>query len=152
MQPVRRYHWDTPEYAEAFALLLLRATRERAFMHQLLTSTLSRYPADAHAVDWGAGNGNLTALMLQHFRHVYAVEPSVSMRAELQKKCPNAHIIPGTILSAALPTSVEVGVMSHVLYHVPDHKWGAHVLRAAVHLSRDGVLLVIQSDFDTGAN
>jgi SAM-dependent methyltransferase len=151
VQPVRRYHWNTPEYADAFDVLL-RSTRERAFLHQLLTSTLSRYPPEAHAVDWGAGRGDLTALMLQHFRHVYAVEPSPTMRAELEKRCPEACILAGTILSTSLPTPVEVSVLSHVLYHVPDHKWGAYVLRAASHLSRDGVLLVIQSDPDSEAN
>jgi hypothetical protein len=149
--PVRRYHWDSPEYAEAFAVLL-RSTRERTFLHQLLNRTLSCFPPGSHAVDWGAGSGDLTALMLQHVRHVYAVEPSPAMRAELEKKCPEALILGGTIVSASLPTPVEVGVMSHVLYHVPDHKWGSYVLRAAGHLSQDGVLLVIQSDLDTGAN
>jgi hypothetical protein len=148
---VRRYHWNSTEYAEAFAVLL-RSTRERTFLHRLVTDTLSRYPADSHAVDWGAGSGDLTVLMRQHFRHVYAVEPSASMRAQLEYKCPDAIILDGTIVSASLPTTVEVGVMSHVLYHVPDHKWGSYVLRAADHLSQDGVLLVIQSDLDTGAN
>jgi hypothetical protein len=151
VDPVRRYRWDTPEYADAFAALL-RATGERAYVHRLLRETLSRYPADSRAADWGAGSGDLTAQMLGHFRHVYAVEPSAPLRAVLAQRCPGAHVIAGTIQSAELPSPVEVGVMSHVLYHVPDHKWGAYVLRAAGRLTRDGVLLVLQSDPDAASN
>lgn len=149
MQPVQRYRWDTPEYAEAFTALL-RSTEERAYLHRLLRETLSHYPPQSRAVDWGAGSGDLTAVMLERFEHIYAVEPSPAMRARLTQRCPAARVLADTIVSATLPTSVEVGVMSHVLYHIPDHKWGAHVIRAAQHLSRDGVLLVIQSAPDSG--
>jgi SAM-dependent methyltransferase len=151
MQPARRYHWDTPEYADAFAALL-RASGERAGVHQFLRGVLSGYPADSRAIDWGAGGGRLTALLLEHFRHVYAVEPNPELRAALARNCPAATVLAGTVMSVAPPTPVEVGLLSHVLYHVPDHKWGAHVVRAADHLSRDGVLLVLLLDPDAGTN
>ena len=55
-------------------------------------------------------------------------------------------------MSAEAPDPVEVGVISHVFYHVPDHKWGAHVIRAARCLSPDGVLLVAMNDPDSEPN
>ena len=40
----------------------------------------------------------------------------------------------------------SVAVLSHVLYHIPDHEWGTNVIRAANILSADGVLLVVLKD------
>jgi hypothetical protein len=151
MPPLQRYHWDTPEYADAFATLL-RALGGRDETRDVLREILSHYPADSHAVDWGAGSGVLTAALLERFRHVYAVEPNPAMRATLAARCPRAQVIAGTLLSAAPPVPVRVGLISHVFYHVPDHEWGAHTIRAAGHLAPDGVLVVILGDADSGAN
>ena len=60
--------------------------------------------------------------MVEHFQHVYAVEPHPGMRAVLATRCPRAQLLDGTIMSTVLPTKVEVGLISHVFYHVPDHK------------------------------
>jgi SAM-dependent methyltransferase len=151
MPPVERYRWDTPEYASAFATLL-RATDERVRIDRLLRETMAHYPAESSAVDWGAGSGALTRVLLERFRRVYAVEPSPSLRATLETNCPAAQVIAGTIMSAGPPEPVEVGIISHVLYHVSDHKWGAHVIRAASFLSPGGVLLVTLNDPDAGPN
>ena len=74
------------------------------------------------------------------------------MRAVLATRCPRAQIVDGTIMAAVLPTKVEVGLISHVCYHVPDHKWGAYTLHAAQHLTEDGVLIVTLKTVDTGCN
>jgi hypothetical protein len=55
-------------------------------------------------------------------------------------------------MSAAPPGEVDVAVLSHVLYRIPDHQWGAHVIRAAHFLAREGVLLVVLKDPDSGCN
>jgi SAM-dependent methyltransferase len=151
MQPVQRYHWNTADYAAAFAALL-RAIGERVYIHRILRDLMAGYPRTGHAIDWGAGSGDLTALLLEHFEHVYAVEPNPEMRAVLAQRCPQARIFPATIMTATSPAPVQVGVISHVFYHIPDHKWGAHVIHAARCLSPDGVLLVILSDPDAGPN
>jgi hypothetical protein len=151
MLPVKRFYWDTPEYADAFATLL-KCTGERVYVYQILRGIFSNYPAESRAIDWGAGGGDLTSLMLEHFRCVYAVEPHLGMRAVLATRCPRAQIFNGTIMSTTPPTKVEIGLISHVFYHVPDHKWGAHTIHAANQLTQDGVLIVTLKDPDSGCN
>src|SRR5262245_25126683 len=133
MRPVQRFPLDSAEYAEAFATLV-RCAGERVYERQILRELCSAYPATSHAVDWGAGSGDLTGLLLEHFHHVYAVEPHPVMRAVLATHCPRAQIVDGTLMSAVLPTPVEVGLISHVFYHVPDHQWGAYTMHAAQYL------------------
>jgi hypothetical protein len=151
MQPVQRYHWDRPEYAQAFATLL-RALEGRPYVNQVLRGLLAQYPREARAIDWGAGAGDLTQLLLERFETVYAVEPNPTLREALQARCPQAQVFGGTIMSVAPPTPVEVAVISHVYYHIPDHKWGAHTMRAAQYLSAEGVLIVALSDPEGGVN
>ena len=110
-----------------------------------LRDLMAGYPRGGHAVDWGAGSGDLTALLLEHFENVHAVEPNPEMRTVLARRCPQAHVIPATIMTATPPAPVQLGVISHVFYHIPDHKWGAHVIHAARCLRADGVLLVIEN-------
>jgi hypothetical protein len=94
----------------------------------------------------------LTRVLLERAGTVYAVEPSPPLRDRLAANCPAAQVIAGTVMSAAPPGEVDVAVLSHVLYHIPDHPWGAHVIRAANFLEREGVLLVVLKDPDSGCN
>ena len=151
MLPVKRFHWDSAEYAEAFATLL-RCAGERMHVRQVLRGLFSAYPAASRAIDWGAGGGDLTSLLLEHFQHVYAVEPHPSMRTVLAARCPSAQILDGTIMSTAMPTKVDVGLISHVFYHVPDHKWGAYTIHAANQLTENGILIVTLKTADSGCN
>ena len=89
MLPVKRFRWDSAEYAEAFATLM-RCAGERVYERQILRELFSAYPAESHAVDWGAGSGDLTSLMLEHFHQVYAVELHPGMCAVLATRCPRA--------------------------------------------------------------
>jgi SAM-dependent methyltransferase len=148
---MKRYQWDSPEYAEAFATLL-RSYGSREHLHSVVRDLLAPIPAQAIAIDWGAGTGDLTRVLLERARTVYAVEPSPAMRDALAATCPAAHVIDGTIMSADPPGRAHVAVLSHVLYHIPDHLWGAHVIRAANFLAPEGVLLVVLKDPDTGCN
>jgi DREV methyltransferase len=151
MLSVKRFHWDTPEYAAAFTTFL-KYTGERIYVRQILRGIFSHYPAESHAIDWGAGEGDLTRLMLEHFHHVYAVEPHSGMRAMLATKYPRAQVFDGTLISTIPPTPVAVGLISHVFYHVPDHKWGAYTIHAANQLTEDGVLVVTLKNPDSGCN
>jgi hypothetical protein len=74
------------------------------------------------------------------------------MRAVLATRCPRAQIVNSTIMPTVLPTQVEVGLISHVFYHVPDHKWGAYTMHAAQHLTANGTLIVILKTMDSGCN
>jgi Methyltransferase domain len=148
---MKRYRWDSPEYAEAFAALM-RSYGSREHLYSCVRELLLHVPANAVAVDWGAGSGDLTRILLDTIRTVYAVEPSPTQRQLLAANCPAAHIIDGTIMSAEPPSPVHVALLSHVLYHIPDHEWGAHVIRAASFLAPEGVLLVALKDADSGCN
>ena len=66
--------------------------------------------------------------------------PNPGMRAVLATRCPRAQLLDGTIMSTVLPTKVEVGLISHVFYHVPDHK------AALDNLRREGVLPRLKND------
>jgi hypothetical protein len=151
MTSMKRYHWDSAEYAEAFATLL-RCYGSREHLYALVRDLLGRTSPDAVAIDWGAGTGDLTRVLLERVRTVYAIEPSPRLRDSLAANCPAAHIIDGTIMSADPPGRASVAVLSHVLYHIPDHQWGAHVIRAANFLGPDGVLLVVLKDADSDCN
>lgn len=148
---MKRYRWDSTEYAEAFATLL-RSYGSREHLYAALRDLLARVPPDAAAIDWGAGSGDLTRVLLERVRTVFAVEPSPTMRDILAANCPAAQVIDGTIMSADPPGRASVAVLSHVLYHIPDHQWGAHVIRAANFLAPEGVLLVVLKDPDSGCN
>ncbi|MEW5767306.1 MAG: methyltransferase domain-containing protein [bacterium] len=148
---MKRFHWDDAEYAEDFATLL-RCYGERVYERQILREIFSVYPAESHAVDWGAGRGDLTSLLVEHFQHVYAVEPHPGMRAVIATRCPLAQVVDGTIMSTVLPTKVEVGLISHVFYHVSDYKWGAYTIHAANQLTENGILIVSLKTVDSGCN
>lgn len=145
------YRWDSAEYAEAFAVLL-RSYGSREHLYSLLRNLLAHCPAEAVAIDWGAGTGDLTRILLERAHTVYAVEPSSTMRNTLAANCSAALVIDGTIMNASPPCQANVAVLSHVLYHIPDHLWGAHVIRAANFLAPDGVLLIVLKDLDSGCN
>jgi hypothetical protein len=151
MPPVKRFHWDSEAYAQAFDTLV-KCAGERVYERQLLRELCAAYPAESHVVDWGAGSGDLTDLLLERFQHVYAVEPHAGMRAALAARCPQAHILDGAIMSTVLPTEVEVGLISHVFYHVPDHKWGAYTMHAAHQLSENGLLIASLKSVESGCN
>jgi len=146
-----RYSRGSAEYAQAFAALLRNyASREQ--LYSALRDLVVQLPADAVAIDWGAGTGDLTRILLERVAAVYSVEPSAPMRSALAANCPAARIIDGTIMSADPPRSAQVAVLSHVLYHVPECEWEAHVTRAANYLSTDGVLLIALKDAESGCN
>jgi hypothetical protein len=90
--PVQRFHWDSAEYVEAFATLV-RCAGERVYERQILREICAAYPTEAHAIDWGAGGGDLTSLLMEHFQQVYAVEPHPGMRAVLATRCPRVQIL-----------------------------------------------------------
>jgi hypothetical protein len=148
---MKRYQWNSAEYAEAFATLL-RNYGSREHLYAVLRGLPVHSPSEGVAIDWGAGTGDLTRVLLEQARTVYAVEPSPTLRNTLAANYPAAHVINGTIMSASPPSAVNVAVLSHVLYHIPDHQWGAHVIRAANFLAPEGVLLVVLKDPDSGCN
>ncbi|KAM3109646.1 class I SAM-dependent methyltransferase [Phormidesmis sp. 146-35] len=151
MPQMKLFSSDSPEYAAAFQTLL-RSTNERIYIKQMLTQLISGFSQDAIAVDWGAGTGTLTRELLQQFSTVYAVEPHPELQNVLAQNCPAATVIPSGILEAHLPALVDVGIMSHLLYYLPDETWGETCLKAASLLTQQGILVVILKHFTAGEN
>jgi hypothetical protein len=118
----------------------------------VLHDLVRHLPHRARAVDWGAGTGRRTRQLCELFDTVYAVEPSPSMRAALVQVAPHAQVLATTLAEAVLPESVDLGLISHVYYHIPDHEWTAYTLRCAAQLSASGVLLVTLKHPDTACN
>ena len=150
--PVAFFDERSAEYAAAFRTLVRcdpEGTRE---LLRMLHTVIGPRPRTTRCVDWGAGTGRLTRELCSRFDTVYAVEPSEAMRESLDANAPTAERIAGALADAVLPERCGVAVLSHVLYHVPDHLWGPTVVRLARQLTDDGVLLVAMKHPDTGCN
>lgn len=150
-KPIKRFHWDSVDYAQAFATLV-KCYDGRRTETEVLRNIFSAYPSSSYAADWGAGSGDFTGVLLERFQQVYAIEPNAEMRAALKRRFPTANLIDGTIKSAMLPTKVDVGLISHVFYHLPDGEWGDYAIHAADKLSDRGVLVISMKTADSGCN
>ena len=100
----------------------------------------------------GAGAGRHTRKLCERFDTVYAVEPSSSMCEQLIQAAPNAITLNTTISEADLPEHVDLGIISHVYYHIPDHEWGGYTLRCASQLTERGVLVITLKHPHTACN
>lgn len=146
-----RFDWNTDAYAEAFEILL-RCSQERLPVYNRLKSLFSNYSTDSSAIDWGAGSGDLTALLLQHFKNVFAVEPNQAMCDIISARCPDATVFESSLIDLAPSERFDIGIISHVLYHIPDYKWGAYIMHAARFLSEQGTLVVTLKNPDSDCN
>ena len=85
--PVQRFHWDSAAYAEACAAPV-RCAGARVYERQLLREICAAFPAASHAIDGGAGGGDLTSLLVEHCQQVYAGEPHPARRVVRATRCP----------------------------------------------------------------
>lgn len=148
---VERFHWNTGAYAEAFETLL-RCSQERLPVYTKLEAYFSNYSPDSKVIDWGAGSGDLTALLLQYFENVFAVEPNPAMCELISARCPMATVFNSSMIEHIPVDRFDVGLISHVLYHIPDYKWGAYIMHAARFLSEQGLLIVTLKNPDSDCN
>lgn len=147
----QRFHWADDAYAKAFDTLL-GCSGERPYVYAYLKTIMQAYPKQGSAVDWGAGSGDICRLLSEHFDTVFAIEPNAFLRSCLAEFCPNAFLLNGDLNGAVPPRAVEVGIISHVFYHIPDHKWAAYILKAANYLADDGALVVLLKDANSDCN
>jgi hypothetical protein len=146
-----RYDWQTPEYGRAFARLLA-CSRERAHLIPFVRGLINELPAGSIGIDWGAGGGDLTSMLLERCQRVFAVEPAEAMRAALLTRCPDAQLLAGDALTARPPVAVDLALLSHVLYHIPDEDWARVTIRLAGFLTDRGVLAVVLKNANSGCN
>ena len=149
---MKLYQYDSEDYKMAFQTVLNCLVKDEAATWLMLDSIIKNLLHADVAADWGAGLGNNTAKLCQRFKTVYSIEPNVLMREEIAKTCPDADLLAGTIANTRLPRSVDFGIISHVLYHIPDHEWAGQILHCAEQLSPGGILWVLMKHPDTGCN
>ena len=142
----------SPAYQTAFQTLIQCVEDGDRHVQTVLRDIISRLPHRACAVDWGAGTGRLTRLLCECFETVYAVEPSPSMREILIQLAPRAQVLETTLAQATVPAPVDLGLISHVLYHIPDQEWPRYTLRCASQLTASGLLLVVLKHPETACN
>jgi hypothetical protein len=106
MTAMKRYRWDSAEYAEAFATLL-RCYGSREHLYAVLRDLLAHVPAGGAAIDWGAGTGDLTRVLLERARTVYAVEPSPTLRSGATRAGREGGEFPRTAGRPATPTRAD---------------------------------------------
>lgn len=150
--PVAFFDERSAQYAAAFEVLVRCDPDGNRELLRMLHAVIGARPRTTRCVDWGAGTGRLTRELCGRFDTVYAVEPSTAMAARLAASAPSARHIVGSLDGAALPERCGIAVLSHVLYHVPDHLWGPIVVRLARQLTDDGVLMIAMKHPDTGCN
>ena len=151
IKPIELFHWNTDAYARAFETFL-KCSQEKLPVYSKLETLFSGYSKKSRAVDWGAGSGNLTALLLEHFKYVSAIEPNAKMCDLISLRCPAAQVITSSMIDVNLSEQFDVGVLNHVLYHVPDNKWGAYIMHAAGFLTEQGILIVTLKNPDSDCN
>jgi len=139
---VHVYDSQTSEYHQAFQVFLDH-TDEKVQTQQWLNRLVSRLPSRRLFIDVGAGNGKVTSWFIDAFDQTIAIKPHESLRAELQKNCPQIAVLPARILDAQIPASGDLVLCAHVLYHIDEADWMVHLERLASWLSRDGVLVVV---------
>ena len=147
----KRYDWTSAEYADAFHTLL-SCSAEVETRRTFIQSQIEQQSPRNYAVDWGAGSGDLTELLLGRFANCAAVEPAEEMRKILRQRFPSLDLLDGDLSTAQPDEELDFGLMSHVLYHIPDEHWLSLTLRVASFLSRSGVLVVLLKNAESGCN
>ncbi len=98
-------------------------------------------------LDVGPGNGELTSWIGRKFRNITLVDPSLDVLNNFNKKLKannNLIKIQGSILDINLPlNSYDLGVLSHVLYHIERSLWLDVVVSIYSTLTSSNGLLVI---------
>ena len=141
-QRVNVYDSQTSEYHQAFQVFLAH-TDEKVKTQQWLTRLVTTLPSHRLLIDAGAGNGELTSLLIDSFDQTIAIEPNESLRAALNKNCPQIEVLPVSILDANVTASGDLVLCSHVFYHIDGEEWMLHLERLASWLSLDGILVVV---------
>jgi SAM-dependent methyltransferase len=106
--------------AERFAKASQQVAQPDHFM-QFLLPHLSGQQA---ILDIGAGTGRYEPTLAQHSAHVYALEPSASMRNKLQQTINDQKLSNVSILAQAWPShdipEYDIAIAAHVVYAVAD--------------------------------
>src|SRR5262245_36989093 len=125
MSAPRRVHvYDSQgtDYHRAYQVFLDH-TNQKTTARTWLDRLVQSLPARRVFIDAGAGNGQVTAWFMDAFERTIAIEPNASLRADLQKHCPKAEVLPEMILDANPSALGDLILCSHVFYYIDDAQW-----------------------------
>lgn len=94
-------------------------------------------------IDAGAGNGKVTAWLVDRFERTIALEPNPHLRSELQQTCAAAEVQADGILAASPAAKGDFVLCSHVLYYLDRADWLPALTKLAGWMSPQGALAVI---------
>src|SRR6058998_944312 len=93
------YNSQSREYHHAFQVFLDH-TDQKLKAQKWLSDLIDHLPSRRVFVDAGAGNGKVTASFTDRFGRTIAIEPSASLRHDLERACPTADLIDRCISNA----------------------------------------------------
>jgi len=144
---VQVYDSRSEAYRQAFAVFLAH-TDEKQVIHSWLSQLIDDMSVRRVFIDAGAGTGQLTARFQDRFQRTIAIEPSPSLRPELERSCPGAELLFQSILDARPSAAGDLVLCSHVLYYISTADWPRHLEQLASWLTPKGVLAVLLQNAD----
>jgi SAM-dependent methyltransferase len=145
---VRVYDSQSDAYHDAFQVFLAH-TDQKVNARRWLDAFVKSLPQRRVFLDAGAGTGQVTAWFTDQFARTMAIEPSPSLRADLQRHCPAAEVLPVPILEAQAGAVADLILCSHVLYYIDRSQWLAHLTRMASWLTPEGALVIVLQNHET---
>jgi SAM-dependent methyltransferase len=145
---VRVYDSQSEAYHEAFQVFLEHTDQKANARHRLI-ALVPALPQRRVFLDVGAGNGQVTAWLLDRFDQTIAIEPSSSLSADLRRTCPAAKVLAVPILEARPDVLADLVLCSHVLYYIERSEWGSTLAQMASWLSPEGTLVVVLQNHET---
>jgi SAM-dependent methyltransferase len=142
------YDSKSDAYHDAFGVFL-RTTDQKTNARRWLDDFVGQIADRLVLIDAGAGNGQVTAWLLDRFERTIAIEPNPSLNADLMLACPRAEILSVPILKADPGRVADLVLCSHVLYYIPQSDWETHVQHMASWLVPAGALIIVLQNPDT---
>jgi SAM-dependent methyltransferase len=147
-QRVQGYNSQGTAYHDAFSVFLAH-TDQKLKAREWLDRLVQSLPRRQVFIDAGAGNGQVTAWFVDAFERTIAIEPNVSLRADLEKECPEAEVLADMILDANPSALGDLILCSHVMYYIDDAQWLPSLEHMTSWLSDEGVAVVVLQNHAT---
>ncbi|MFK4064994.1 class I SAM-dependent methyltransferase [Streptomyces sp. NPDC029674] len=139
---------DEDAYSAAFDLFLA-GTDQKTRTQEYLAQVAGRLATRRVFLDVGPAEGTITRHIGRLFERTVCIEPSRPMRDALAHTFPEARVLAEPLLEADPGVTVDLALLSHVLYYVPRPQWTAAVLRVMGWIAPGGLLLVLMEKSDS---
>lgn len=130
------------DYSRQFALFV-NSTDEKKQQIETILGILRRLKRKEDFLDVGAGSGEITAAVSEWFGRTTVIEPSADQVRRLSRRFPGFRIFPDTVDGADLgDEKFDLVLCSHVLYYIPEARWGSVVDGLFFRLREEGKMVV----------